>query len=82
MRGAVAEGSEFRLKGDQLLYVWYSQQLSSSNVKVTDTMLRVKADEYAKTSITGSEGSKFSHGWLQGFKKKYGVQFAPNTQGK
>ena len=83
------ECSEFRLKGggvkrddllDQLLYEWYSKQLSSSNVKITGTMLRVKANELAKTSVTGSEGSKFSHGWLQGFKKKYGIQFAPDKE--
>ena len=87
LRRSLAEGSKYRLIGggkkrddllDQLLYEWYSQHIISSNAKVTGSMLRAKARELANGCATGSEYSKFSHGWLEGFKKKYGIRISPN----
>ena len=84
LRQAMAEGGRFRVKGgglkrddllDQLLYEWYAQQIISNNARITGTMLRVKAHELAQACATGSEGSKFSNGWLEGFKKKYEIRF-------
>ena len=83
LRRAKANGGQFRAKGggmkrddvlDRLLYEWYCQQNLSSNVKTSGTMLRVKARELAATCGSGSEGSKCSNGWLQGFLKKYSIQ--------
>ena len=83
LRRAKANGGQFRAKGggmkrddvlDRLLYEWYCQQNISSNVKTSGTMLRVKARELAATCGSGSEGSKCSNGWLQGFLKKYSIQ--------
>ena len=83
---SVAQGAQFHIKGgglkrddllDQILYEWYSHQVAS-NVKVSGTMLRVKAHELSTACATGSEGSKFSHGWLEGFKKKYDIRIAPH----
>ena len=83
LRQAMAEGGRFRVKGgglkrddllDQLLYEWYAQQIISNNARITGTMLRVKAHELAQSCATGSEGSKFSNGWLEGFKKKYEIR--------
>ena len=74
--------SRFRMDGggrkrddllDQILYEWYSTQVSC-NVKVTGPMLRTKAEELSSACSTSSEGYKFSPGWLEGFKKRYGIR--------
>ena len=43
---------------------------------VNGTMLKNKAQEIAVE--TGSEQSKFSNGWLEGFKRRYGITL-PNS---
>ena len=92
LRQAVGKGSKFRLTGggmkgrkrydlvDQSLYEWYSQQITRSNAKITGSMLRKKAQKLANGCASGSECSKFSYSWLEGFKKKYGIPFALNKR--
>ena len=58
---------------DQILYEWYSHQISC-NVKISGPMLRAKAEELSSACATSSEGNKFSPGWLEGFKKRYGIR--------
>ena len=81
-----AQGGQFRKKGggrpvrdgqlEKILYDWYSQQIAN-NVKITGTILRAKAQELSVE--TGSKQCKFSSGWLENFKKRYGIKFPSST---
>ena len=56
---------------EQILFEWYKNQ-TMSGVNVTGPMLRSKAEELSSASEVKCN---FSCGWLEGFKKRYKIQF-------
>ena len=63
---------------EQILYDWYTQQISN-NVKITSLMLRSKAEELSTASSEPS-GKQFSSGWVEGFKKRYGIKIGDKAK--
>jgi len=59
---------------EQILFDWYTQQ-KTHNLKITSRMLRIKAKELsASSSNVGDKEKKYSSGWVEGFKKAYGIK--------
>jgi hypothetical protein len=56
---------------EQILYDWYKNQ-ANVGVNVTGPMLRSKAEELSSASEIKCN---FSCGWLEGFKRRYKIQF-------
>jgi hypothetical protein len=56
---------------EQILYDWYKNQ-TESGVSITGPMLRTKGEELSSAS---GVSCAFSNGWLDGFKRRYKVQF-------
>ena len=56
---------------EQILFDWYTNQ-TRDGVNVTGPMIRSKAEELSSASEIQCN---FSCGWLEGFKKRYKIQF-------